>query len=282
MKIKLICDSLCDIPLEIQEKEYLEVVPLTIILNQNEYKDGIDITKEEYYDVLKTSDNMPKTSQATYAQFSEVFKTYIAKGYKIICINGSSKASGTFQSATLARNDMYNKKNDIYLFDTLNLSLGSGQYIIKACELIEQDSTCEEIIEQLEKLRESVSLLFAPSTLEYLKRSGRVSLTTALIGNMLNLKPIFSFTNGEIDLLEKARGNKNLTNRLVDLILEKYENNLEDKIITIGCGANFNQFEKLKIEVEKRLNPKKVYITRGGACICSHTGPDILAISCSK
>ena len=99
---------------------------------------------------------------------------------------------------------------------------------------------------------------------------------------MINLKPIFSFSQGEADLLEKVRGNKNLVTRVVDLVVEKYENSLEDKVITIGCGANFNQIEKLRKEVEQRLKPRKLYITRAGACICSHTGPDVLAISCSK
>ena len=77
LKIKLICDSLCDIPKEIQDKEYLDVVPLTIIFNDKEYKDGVDISKEEYYEILKNSKEIPKTSQATYIQFSEIFNKYI-------------------------------------------------------------------------------------------------------------------------------------------------------------------------------------------------------------
>ena len=138
MKIKLICDSLCDIPQEIQNKEYLDVVPLTIMFNDKEYKDGVDISKEQYYEILKDSKEIPKTSQATYIQFNYIFNKYIDEGYKIICINGSSKSSGTYQSAMLAKNDMGEKANDIFMFDTLSLSLGSGQFVIKSCNLIEE------------------------------------------------------------------------------------------------------------------------------------------------
>ena len=167
MKIKLICDSLCDIPKEIQDKEYLDVVPLTIIFNDKEYKDGVDISKEEYYEVLKNSKEIPKTSQATYIQFSEVFNKYVGEGYKIICINGSSKSSGTYQSAMLAKSDMDEKGNDIHIFDTMSLSLGSGQFVIKACDLIEDGLSADDIIKELESIRESVMLFFAPKTLDY-------------------------------------------------------------------------------------------------------------------
>ncbi|MBQ6631524.1 MAG: DegV family protein [Romboutsia sp.] len=282
MKIKLICDSLCDVPKEIQDKEYLDVVPLTIIFNDKEYKDGVDISKEEYYEVLKNNKEIPKTSQATYVQFSEVFNKYVDEGYKIICINGSSKSSGTYQSAMLAKSDMDEKGNDIHIFDTMSLSLGSGQFVIKACDLIEDGSSADDIIKELESIRESVMLFFAPKTLDYLKKSGRASVATSIIGNILNIIPVFSFQNGEANLEEKVRGSKNLATKLVDIILERNNGDLSDKIVTIGYGDNFKDFEKLENEVQKRIKAKKVLITRGGACICSHTGPDILAISCSN
>ncbi|MEF9990475.1 MAG: DegV family protein [Romboutsia sp.] len=281
MKIKLICDSLCDIPKEIKDKECVEVVPLTIIFDGKEYRDNIDITNEEYYRLLRTSENLPKTSQVTYIQFKEIFDKYINEGYDILCITGASKASGTFQSATIARSDI-DEKDKIYIFDTMNLSLGSSQYVIKACELIENNLSTEEVFKELDTIRDSVKLLFAPGSLEYLKRSGRVPVATAIIGNMLSIKPIFYFDNADAKLIDKVRGQKHIASKLVDIILEMNDNNIEDKIITIGYGDNHSSFEKLKEEVEKRLNARKILYARGGSCICSHTGPDILAISSSK
>ncbi|MCC0628837.1 MULTISPECIES: DegV family protein [unclassified Clostridioides] len=281
MKIKLICDSLCDIPDEISEKDYIEIVPLTVIFNDREYIEGVDIKKEEFYKKVKEIKQIPKTSQATYMEFKEVFDKFIEEGYYIICLTGAANASGTFQSAMIAKNDV-DENEKIHIFDTRNLSLGSGQYVIKACELLEEGLGFEEIIEELENTRSSVRLLFAPYTLDFLKQSGRVPVATALIGNMLNIKPIFFFDNGEAKLVNKVRGIKNIASKLVDIILEMNEGSLEGKIVTIGCGDNLHDCEILKDEVNKRINARRVLFTRGGVSICSHTGPDILAISCSN
>ncbi|MDB3084919.1 DegV family protein [Clostridioides difficile] len=281
MKIKLVCDSLCDIPDEISEKDYIEIVPLTVIFNDREYIEGVDINKEEFYKKVKEIKQIPKTSQATYMEFKEVFDKFIEEGYHIICMTGASNASGTFQSAMIAKNDVAGNEK-IHIFDTRNLSLGSGQYIIKACELLEKGLAFEEIIDELENTRSSVRLLFAPYTLDFLKQSGRVPVATALIGNMLNIKPIFFFDNGEAKLVNKVRGVKNIASKLVDIILEMNEGSLEGKIVTIGCGDNLHDCEILKEEVNKRIKARRVLFTRGGVSICSHTGPDILAISCSN
>ncbi len=281
MKIKLVCDSLCDIPDEISEKDYIEIVPLTVIFNDKEYIEGVDIKKEEFYKKVKEIKQIPKTSQATYMEFKEVFDKFTEEGYHIICLTGASNASGTFQSAMIAKNDV-DENEKIHIFDTRNLSLGSGQYIIKACELLEEGLGFEEIIDELENTRSSVRLLFAPYTLDFLKQSGRVPVATALIGNMLNIKPIFFFDNGEAKLVNKVRGTKNIASKLVDIILEMNEGSLEGKIVTIGCGDNLHDCEILKDEVNKRIKARRVLFTRGGVSICSHTGPDILAISCSN
>lgn len=278
MKIKLMCDSLCDIPKEVISKYNIDVIPLTIIVEGKEYKDSVDITNKEFYKMMKEMNTTPKTSQATYIQFKEAFDKYKDE-YEIVCITGSSKSSGTYQSAVMAKNDT---EGEIYIFDTLNLSLGSGQYVVKACELIDENiSSAKELISKLENVRESVNLFFVPDSLEYLKRSGRVSVTTAAIGNMLSLKPLFSVKDGNISLVTKIRGKKNVVHTMVDMIKDKY-NTLEDKIIMIGCGDNERDFEALKNEIESKIKAKKVYLVEGGACICSHTGPDILAISCSN
>lgn len=278
MKIKLICDSLCDVPKELIEQYDIDVVPLNIILGDKEYKEGIDISNDEFYKRMKEKTEVPKTSQATYIQFKEVFDKY-KDDYSIVCINGSSKSSGTYQSAVMAKNDT---EGDIHIFDTLTLSLGSAQFVVKACELIEnnKDIKAEELIKHLEELRESVSLFFVPDTLEYLQRSGRASLTTATIGNLLKIKPIFTVEDANIFILNKVRGKKHAIHELVNLVVNKYDT-LEDKNIIIGCGDNVDDFEKLKEEVNSKIKCKKLYFTRGGACICSHTGPDIFAISCS-
>ena len=280
MKIKILCDSMCDIPEEIKEKDFLEIIPLTINIDGTEYKDGVDFTKVEFYNILENSKNLPKTSQVTYIQFKEIFEKYIEEGYDVICLTGSSKTSGTYQSATMAKNDV---NGNVYIFDTLFLSLGSGQYVIKACELVEENNlNASEIVNKLEEIRNSVNLFFVPFTLEYLKHSGRLPSVVSFVGNMLNIKPICTMEDGKNKIVTKVRGAKQVASKLVDMILEVNNYDLESKIITIGYGSNESDFEKLKDEVAKRIKAKKVFITRGGSCICSHTGPEILAVSSSN
>lgn len=280
MKIKLICDSMCDIPYEISDKEFVEMLPLTINIDGKEYKDGVDFTKEEFYNILENSKTLPKTSQVTYIEFKQTFEKYVEEGYDIICITGSSTSSGTYQSATLAKNDT---EGNIYIFDTLNLSLGSGQYIIKASHLIEDGKlNANEIIEELEKLRDSVNLLFVPSTLKYLKESGRVPEVVSFVGDVLKIKPVATMKDGETKIISKVKGKKQVVSKLIDIILKNNDFNLEDKIVTLGYGSNEEDFLKLKEEFTKKIKVKELYITRGGSCICSHTGPEILAISSSN
>lgn len=280
MNIKILCDSMCDIPEEILKKDFLEMIPLTININGKEYKDGIDFTKVEFYNVLESNETLPKTSQVTYIQFKEAFEKYVNEGYDIICLTGSSKTSGTYQSATMAKNDV---DGNIYIFDTLFLSLGSGQYVIKACELVEESNlSASEIVDELESIRESVNLFFVPFTLDYLRESGRLPSVVSFVGNMLNIKPICTMEDGKNKIVTKVRGSRQVASKLVDMILEANGNDLESKIITIGYGSNESDFEKLKEEVAKRIKAKKIFITRGGSCICAHTGPEILAVSSSN
>lgn len=281
MDIKLICDSLCDIPDDLYNKEYLEIIPLTLILDGKEYRDNIDLTKEEFYERALKSIQVPKTSQATYMQFKEVFDKAMEEGKKVICITGSSTKSGTYQSALLAKNDT---DGPIHVFDTEQLSLGAGQYVVRACDMIDEGLSYDEVLSGLEKVRDTVSILFAPSSFDFLKKSGRVNLSTAILGNMLNIKPIFIMEKGEIALVSKVRGVKKLVGKLIDMVLEKNEKYLGEITIIVGYGSNLESFAKLKEEVEKRLEDKvkKIVYAKGGACICSHTGPDIIAISYSK
>lgn len=282
MSVKLICDSLCDIPDEIQEKEYLEVVPLTLVMDGIEYKDGVDITKDEFYEKSVRAKEIPKTSQATYLQFKEVFERAISNGDDVLCINGASGSSGTYQSAMLSKNDV---EGEIYVYDTEELSLGAGQYVIRACDMIEDGLSAAQIVKKLDDIKKKgVQILFAPASFDFLKKSGRVPLATALIGNMLNIKPLFKMELGSIEFEAKVRGIKKLVTKMVDLVLERNIQDLASTVVTIGCGSNLESYKKLKIEVENRLKDKvkKVLVTKGGVCICSHTGPDIIAISFSK
>ena len=148
--IKILCDSISDLPLDVIEKYNVEVVLLTVIFNGTEYLDGITLSNEEFYKMLRGTTSMPKTSQATYAQFKKCFDKYNDTDVEVLYIGGSSSASGTFQSATIAKKDGY---DNITLFDTQNVSIGSSLFVIKACEMVEKGYKMDEIIHNLELMK---------------------------------------------------------------------------------------------------------------------------------
>ena len=273
--IKIICDSMSDVPKEIIEKYGVEIIPLTVIFNGVEYMDGIDITHSQFYKMLRESESMPKTSQITYAQFKEVFEKY--KDEEVLYISGSSRASGTYQSAVLAKNDGY---DNVYIFDTYNLSMVSGLFVIKACEMREKGYSIEEIIDNLNSLKGTEDVIVSVDTLEYLKKGGRISSTKAMLGNLLNVKPILHVEDGLVAQKSQVRGKKQMYSTLVKGIGEKFDNNLEDRTVIIGFGDNEEDFEIVKNKFMEEYKLKDLYCVNIGCAICSHIGPGVLAISC--
>lgn len=273
--IKILCDSISDLPVEIIDKYNIDVVPLTVICNENEYLDGVDISNKDFYKLLRENETLPKTSQATYAQFVKFFEKY--KDDEVLYLSGSSTASGTYQSSILAKNDIDSK---ITIFDTLNLSIGSGALVIKACEMVEEGLSVEEIVKNLENIKNNVGVFFSVDTLEYLKRGGRISSTKAALGNLLNIKPILTVSDGLVVQKSQVRGKKQTFTNLVNCLVEKYGNDLSDKTIFLGYTDNNEDLETLKKTLLNNTNAKNIYNVNIGCVICSHSGPGVIGISC--
>lgn len=274
--IKIVCDSISDLPQEILNKYNVDTVPLTVIFNGTEYLDGETLSKKDFYKMLRTSDSMPKTSQATYIQFKSIFEKY-DKDTEVICIAGSSVASGTYQSAVLAKNDGH---ENVSIFDTENLAMGSALFVIKACEMAEMGYSVKEILEVLENHKKHVEVVFSVDTLEYLKMGGRISSTKAALGNLLSIKPILEIKDGLVSQKSQVRGKKQIYSTLAKTIIDKFGKNLEDKTIIIGCGDNEEDLEIMKETLEKEATVKNIYFVNIGCVICCHSGPGLLGISC--
>ena len=274
--IKIICDSISDLPIEIIEKYNIDIVPLTVIFDNKEYLAGETLTTKEFYKILRDTDIMPKTSQATYVQFKSAFEKY-DENTEIIYIAGSSTASGTYQSSMLAKNDGH---DNVSIFDTQNLSIGSALFVIKACEMVENGCSIEEIILSLEKLKKDVEVVFSVDTLEYLKMGGRISSTKAALGNLLSIKPILEVKDGLVVQKSQVRGKKQIYSTLAKTIVEKFGKDLKSITIIIGCGDNIEDLEIMKESLEKEAEISNVYFVNIGCVVCSHSGPGVMGISC--
>ena len=274
--IKIICDSISDLPIEIIEKYNIDIVPLAVIFDNKEYLAGKTLTTKEFYKMLRDTNIMPKTSQATYVQFKSAFEKY-DENTEIIYIAGSSTASGTYQSSMLAKNDGH---DNVSIFDTQNLSIGSALFVIKACEMVENGCSIEEIILSLKKLKKDVEVVFSVDTLEYLKMGGRISSTKAALGNLLSIKPILEVKDGLVVQKSQVRGKKQIYSTLAKTIVEKFGKDLKSRTIIIGCGDNIEDLEIMKESLEKEAEISNVYFVNIGCVVCSHSGPGVMGISC--
>lgn len=273
--LKIVCDSLSDIPKEFIEKYDIEVVPLTVILDGKEYKDGIDISNDDFYKTLREENAYPKTSQATYAQFKEVFDKYVNEGRKILYIAGSSTATGTYQSAVMAKNDT---EGEIYTYDSQTLTYLVGLLVVKAAQMAQEGKEIEEILSEIDKLREKTYVLFSVDTLEYLQKGGRISSTKAAIGSILNIKPILDIKNGLVAPVCQVRGKKNVISKMVDIIKENCGTDFSDQTMYIAYSDDFKERDRLTEVVKEQFNPKDIMYFQIGTVIGSHAGPGLTGI----
>lgn len=279
-EIKIVCDSLSDITQEYIDKYDIEVIPLNVIIDDVEYKDRVTISTEEFYRKIREEKVMPKTSQITYADYYEVFDKYTKEGKKILYISAAASATGTMQSAMMAREDV--DGGDIRIIDSNNLCYGIAVLVIKAAQMREEARSLDEIVEEIEKIKNNVYVTFSCDDLEYLKRGGRISGTKAMIGTVLNIKPICVINNGIVDNVANARGKKNVATKLIDIAKENGVLDLSDQTVFIGYTDDLKERERLEEKIRQELRPKEVKYFMVGCGIGTHGGAGITGFICFK
>ena len=278
MKTRIIVDSTVDLVPEIKER--VHIVPLTVSFGREEYIDGITIDHKTFYEKLIESDVLPATSQATPDAFAEEFEKAKEAGEAAVVITLASKFSGTYQSATIAAADYEN----IYVVDSASAATGSGILAELALRLLDEGKSAKEIAQILEEEKKKIIIVALVDTLEYLKRGGRISKTVAFAGSMLNLKPVLSVTDGDINMLGKARGSKMGNNLLVQEI-DKSGGIAFDKPVLLGYSGISDALLKKYIEDSRHIwenNLNEVRYTTIGSVIGTHVGPGAVVVAFFK
>ena len=278
MKTRIIVDSTADLTPEFKNR--VHTVSLTVHFGDTEYVDGVTIDKKAFYEKLIESDVMPTTSQATPDAFMQEFDKVKAAGEAAVVITLSSKLSGTYQSACIAASEYEN----IYVVDSLSAAIGSGILVERAVGLLDEGMSAKEIAEVLEKEKKKIFVIALIDTLEYLKKGGRISKTTAAIGGVLNIKPVVSIENGEINILGKARGSK-MGNNILAQEIEKAGGVDFTKPVLLGYTGISDALLLKYIEDSKHLwenNLKEVRFETVGSVIGTHAGPGAVAVAFFK
>ena len=274
-KVKIITDSCSDLPRNVREKHNIKMIATPVIIDGEEYKDREDLSPPEFYKKLTEIDSVPKTARISPDKFREEFEKALDEGYKVLSINFSSQLSGIFESAALAKKMIGSDK--IKVIDSKSASTGFGLSVLKAARAAEEGKDLDEIVELTKKNCAHMEHIFAVGSLEMLKRGGRISSGKAFIGNVLNIKPILHFQDGEILPLTKVRGKKKMLQFLVDIIEERGINP-QDQIIGIDYSANRQLAEQIKNMLQDRYGVEDFLISEIGAAIGSHVGHNTVSI----
>ncbi|SHH72423.1 EDD domain protein, DegV family [Sporobacter termitidis DSM 10068] len=202
--VRIITDSTSDITQEDAARLNVTVVPLTVFFGSEAYKDGIDLTKKDFFEKLAVAETLPTTSQIPPGEFTPLFQRYIDAGDEIVGIFISSKLSGTCQSAEVARGLVSEEK--IHVIDSLTATFELALLVFEAIRFRDEGKSAAEIAESISGLVKRVRLLAAVDTLKYLRMSGRISTTTAFVGGLLGINPIIAITDGLVVSVGKTRG----------------------------------------------------------------------------
>lgn len=274
-KIKITCDSTCDLTRELYEKYDISVMPLAVNLGDDLYRDGVDIDGLTIFDYVAKTGILPKTSAVSIAEYTDFFKPWVDDGYEVIHINLSSGLSSCHQNACLAAEELGN----IYVIDSLNLSSGSGHLAIAGAELAAQGLEAKEIAEKLNEMKQRLDVSFIIQELDYLHKGGRCSGVAAFGANLLKLRPCIEVVDGGMIVGKKYRGSTEKTiKEYIDGRLAGREDLQLNRIFLTHSHAPQEIVDKM-LEYIKELQPfAEVIETVAGSTITSHCGKACLGV----
>jgi DegV family protein with EDD domain len=277
----ILIDSCSDLPIEYIEKNNIPVIGLTVNFRGEQIVDdfGKTITYKEFYNAVREGE-MATTSQINSYTYKNIFEKYIREEKSIIYLGFSSQLSGSLNSSYIARNELLEeyKEVDITIIDTKSASLGEGLIAYYAHEMLKKGCSKDEIINWVEENIPKVNHWFTVDDLNHLKRGGRISSTGAMIGTMLNIKPILTIDGeGKLIPASKVKGRKKAIMSLVDEFKQKSVNP-EEQVVFISHGDSLKDALTVKDMITSEFNVKDVIINNIGPVIGAHTGPGTLAL----
>ena len=275
MKIKIMSDSTCDLSEELLEKYDISIVPLTVIKNDQEYSDGVNITTDEIFAHVAAGGSLCTTAAISVVDYQEKFAEFADKYDAVVHINISSELSSSFQNANLAAAEFDN----VAVIDSRNLSTGQGLVVLKACELAESVSSLEEIKEKLNAFTPKVEASFLLDRLDYMVKGGRCTAVVALGANLLGLKPCIEVKDGKMGVVKKYRGNyaKSLANYVKDRLANR--DDLDKKYLFVTRTPVSDECLKaVEAAVAEHADFENIYWTMAGCTVSCHCGPGTLGV----
>lgn len=276
--IAITTDSTCDLPQELIEENEITVIPLTVLLGDEVYRDGVDIKPQDIYSYVEKTGALPKTAAVTPETYYNVFKKLTDEGKKVVHIGFSSGLSSSYQNACVAASEFEN----VICVDSKNLCTAMGLLVLKACDYREKGMDAKRIADKVNRLVPKVSATFVLDGLEYLHKGGRCSSVAKFGANVLGIKPSIAVDTqtGRLDMAKKYRGKTELVYKqyITDRINEIKRIQPDRVVIANSGGVPADTIAFAKGMLEGRDKFEQVILADAGCTISSHCGPKTLAI----
>lgn len=282
-KVKIITDSCGDLSAEQLEKYDIDYAKMSTLLDGAESPALLTWTDSEvhdFYNIIRGGKRIT-TAQVTVDEFNRIFTKYLDEGYDIVYIGCSSKQSGSVNTGFVTAKKLLEKYPDasIYCIDSLNATIGEGMLAIKAAELIGEGKSAEEINAYILSVRKNVQEFATVHTLDHLKKSGRVSASSAFFGNLMGIKPILiADAEGRQAAFKKVKGRQNSLNEIVALLKENITDPENQTVYIAHADCKKEEVEALVKLVKDEIKPKDVSVGYIGPIVGASTGPDTIGV----
>jgi DegV family protein with EDD domain len=266
------------LPPNLLKKYNITVTPQGLIWGDETILDGVDILPDEFYKRLATSRVMPTTSQVAIVTMKTAFEKLLAEGYSILGIFMSGKLSGTIQSATRAREMLSKAAEKIVIVDSNSTAMGMGFHVLTVARAAQEGANLAECQELAEKCRQHTGVYFVVETLKFLYRGGRIGGAQALMGTVLNIKPVLELRDGRIESIEKVRTKRKALDRLIALVSHQVEGRTPLRLAAFHANAEVEARSLLET-VTAKLNPVETFFTSVSPAIGVHAGPGTVGLA---
>ena len=270
----IVTDSTADLLPGLVAQHAITVVPLTVNLDGRSYLDGVDITAAEFYSKLQRSSSHPTTSQPSPGQFKEAYERLLADHREVVSIHISAKLSGTLSSAQQAAAMIGGDR--VHVVDSQFASMPLAAVVLVAARRAAQGASASEVVADAGRVREATRCFFAVSTLEYLRRGGRIGAAGALLGSVLQIKPILAIEDGQVVPLERVRTHERALHRLVELV--QAVDRKHGLCLVIGHAAAETAAQALAERLE--ASAESLVIQPLGPVVGAHAGPGVVGVGC--
>ena len=273
MTVKIVTDSVSDIPSDLAKSLDITMVPLTVNFGVESFLDGVEITPKEFFEKIETAPSLPTTAAPSIGAFTEVYKDLTGKGHEVVSLHVSGKLSATLSSATQAAAELGNEH--ISVVDTQAVSAMEALIVTAAARVAIAGGSVEEVIEKAKSSIDKTAVYVVLDTLEYLQKGGRIGRAAALMGGLLSIKPILTLNDGEVHPHEKVRTRAKALARIIEIVQlgGPYEE------ITVMHASAEDEANYLTSVLEPMCSDLPILSSQIGPVVGTHAGPGSVAVA---